>query len=279
MTIPSIRVVPPARPFKRTLFTISPSKCGDLVCPKRYHAKHIAISVPVEPWSHALTYGNGLHKVMYLTYQPGNRVPIHERNIATIARTAFSGLTYPQDEEYRREPDIERAIQTATKYRASDPDTLHTMQVESDERIETGKAKGEPITLFSRFDRIVIRPDEPDVLRLIDYKTGSVGEIDLDSATLTLVVAKLALTERYGDKKLVLCYDYVNETGLAHREEVTPDRIRGLWKPLHERAHAVYYGDDRTAIPGPHCQFCPIRTECRPVHEIGDELLEGLFEE
>ncbi len=279
MTLPSSFVAPPARPFRRALPTLSPSKASDLVCAKRFHEKHIAKSVPLEPWSPALTYGNGLHKLFYDLYKPTSRMPVHERDITALARAAFAVQSYPQEEAFRREQDIQRAIPAAQNYLASDADALNTIRVETDERIEVGRSTGEPIPLSARFDRLVIRPDEPDTLRLIDYKTGnSNAEINLDSATLTLVVAKLTMKAEFGNKRLLLCYDYVDERGLVHREEVGTDRVRPLWQPLYERARAVYHGGDKTAVPGPHCQFCPLRLQCRPVHEVNDDLLEDLFE-
>lgn len=245
--------------------TLSPSKAGDLVCPKLFHTRHMTQSLPPESWSPHLAYGTAVHDALRDLYNPVNLTPPAERDVEIIVRKAFVRQQYPADAAEMREGDILRALRTVTNYRANDADIANTVAVERFEQSILGREKETPITLSVRFDRLIRRPETPGRIHIVDYKTGKPGTTDLDGATIALAVARAVIPGQYGDgAEAVLHFDFLSEEGCVHRETVMVAQVKANWKDLWGSALRIYYGGDHPAQPGPQCQFCPLRPQCQP---------------
>jgi RecB family exonuclease len=215
-----------------------------------------------------------VHEALRHLYDPTGEGDPGARNIERIVHSAFRRRRYPNEE--LRAADVARTIPMIRNYLRQDGDAGHTRRVETDERFTARGSTGLPITFAARLDRLVVRPDEDGIGRIIDYKTGAPGEIDLEGATITLAVARVVYKDQF--RELVLQYDYLSEEGLAHRMFVTPDDVRPLWSDLLAKGQRVYYASEYSPNPGPQCQYCPLRSECRPVAKIDFNDMSGLFE-
>ncbi len=271
----TLQITRPPQGGRIYLPTIAPSRARDLGCPKRFGAAHIERTVrKEEAWSPHLAYGNGFHAAMCALYEPTGRHPVSTRPVALLVRDAFADIHYPVLD--LRHQDIEKATAAITNYREHDADIAHTLFVENDYRFSWGQSVGTPITFSARFDRIVVRPDQIEAARFIDYKTGKPGDVDMESAAVALLVARARFGARYPNQEM--CYDFVGPEGLVERVVVTPDDVRHLWPRLRDRAVSILHHGDRSEAPGLICSFCPLRQKCRPQQATAQvEDLDSLF--
>lgn len=252
---------------------LCPSRLRDLPCPKRFHTLHVLRNGPRQEWSQPLVYGTACHRLLRVLYDPAIDTPPTERDVERLARGAFAEQHYPDPDA--RASDLARAIRMAGAYVAHDADALHTLAVEVNDDVTLRDGKVRPFGISAKYDRLIVRPDDPEHLVLRDYKTGAPGSVDLEAACIMLAVAKLRNKE-YSEFSLE--FDYVGNDGLDVRQNVTLAEAKLKWPELRSRAAHVYDATEFPAEPGEHCMWCPLRAECRPDLTVDLTELDSVFE-
>lgn len=254
---------------------LTPSRAGDLVCRKKFYELHVLKSGPGEAFSQALVYGQAVHEVLKRVYGPVARVPVQQANVEGIVSRVFATYVYPDPAD--READRLRCYALAQAYIASDQDAEATIAVEAFKSTSLSNSLGQLIlTLGARFDRLLVRPTEPDCLVVRDYKTGKPGPADMQAACLMLAIAR----KQYPQYKTCLIeFDWVGAAGLMQRITVTLGEAKEVWKDLKAAAMSVYFATDFPAEPGEHCQFCPLKPGCQPDHQATVEEIDAIFEQ
>jgi hypothetical protein len=250
---------------------LTPSKLPALSCLKRFKAEHVDKAI-TKNFSQAMAYGGLIHETLQWTFNPACSTPPSARDINIFARRAAYRQSYPQPE--LRDADIARCVRTVRAYVDQDLDANATVGVELFESITVSGGSVRPLTLGAKFDRILARPNAPSHLLIRDYKTGSPGPVDLESACLTLAIATIRF-KRYSEFSVE--YDYLNGHGLQERKIVTLEEAKPVWPELKARALRVYSAVEFYAEPGEHCTWCPLRAECRPNLEVNMDELDGVF--
>ena len=128
--------------------------------------------------------------------------------------------------------------------------------------------------LSGRFDRVLVRPSEPRVLVIRDYKLSR-PRVDLDASLIVLWLAKLAYP---GYDEYRVEWEFVDEGGRVDRETVTVADVRGMFKDLQNRIREVILSDQHPAEPGEFCAWCPLKETCQP-QILGMDLESSVFGE
>jgi hypothetical protein len=208
---------------------------------------------------------------------PPNR-PWTTEDIAAFADRAFRyprqiGQTYPESEAQGLVADLARAVQTVSNYLAQADPTERTVALEQFERAPVHNRGGDKVWTFSgRFDRVLVRPEDPGLIIIRDYKTGSGERDDLEPATVMLAIARHVYRGKY--ERCAVEFDYLTEDGLACRRTITPNDVRKEgWPAVTHRIMRALEATEYPAEPGDHCRFCPIDNECQPHGDPTDGIL------
>lgn len=248
---------------------LSPSQAKDLQCPRLFHAKHLARSLPPGLWTRSLANGEGLHAALKAVYYPNLATPPAQRDLERLTRAAYMRQGYPSP--FERNEDADTALGIISAYLAQDVDAGNVRETEVYVTYPArGLPDGEPILLSARLDRCDVRPNEPDVLRVTDYKTGAVGRIDWDAATV-LYGAAWGYARKRGFSRVVVEYHFLGIGGLIQRVEIEREAVLALWPEIAERAEAVLHGNTFPAVPGALCHFCPLADTCDAVSADSDD--------
>lgn len=251
---------------------LTPSRAVALTCRKRFHAEHVARSLPPTPFSTPLAYGSAVHETLKGVFNPNVSAPPAARDVRSLARNAFSRQGYPIGAQ--RDADLEKCIACVTAYLAASPATEETVGVEIFDSLRITHKTAHPLALGAKFDRLLSRTEAAHHLCVRDYKTGAPGPLDLDGAVIMLAIIAVKFKEYDGYS---VEYDYLDDSGLRERRTVTFADAKAAWPDLKARAVQMYDAQAFPAEPGEHCQFCPLRAACQPDLIVDMDDLDALL--
>jgi len=257
---------------------LTPSSVTDLDCPKRFHTLRVLHQWPPRPHTTVnigTEFGIALHAVLRHVFDPRHAPLPKLDHLDAWTRSAFFARNYPDTE--LREKEIARCIEVARTYALNDDDAPFTIDVERQGEFPIA-VNGTPLFLLSaKLDRVLVRPNEK-VLTIRDYKTSRRYR-NLEEAFFMLWAAKL-LYPNY--KSFALELDWIDEQGDVKREVIHGKDLRGMHKPLIEKAVRLFTllaEGEHHAEPGEACFGCLLRKECQPQIEVPLDTEHDIFEE
>ena len=270
---------------------ISPTSVSDLRCAKRFYTLRVLKQYPErDPLSWA-SFGTAFHDVIARVYNPKTPNAMPTGTALPKATTAQAGGPPSLDalEEWSRqafrkhryadamarEEDRERCVRMVCGYlgQEDEEDGPATIAVEQFIQFPIEYQQKLLFILSGRFDRVLVRPSEPRVLIIRDYKLSR-PRVDLDASLIVLWLAKLAYP---GYDEYRVEWEFVDEGGRVDRETVTVDDVRGMFKELQNRIREVILSDQHPAEPGEFCAWCPLKESCQP-QILGLDLNSNVFE-
>lgn len=109
------------------------------------------------------------------------------------------------------------------------------------------------VTILGRIDAIY---DEGGAVRLVDWKSGELGEVADQLRFYAL------LWQRSYEEMPVAIEAFSVRTGESHREHPTAASIEEVAEEVAALVEDVRSGDELERRPGMYCRFCPILDEC-----------------
>ena len=239
---------------------ISPSNVVCLDCAYRFKTLYIDRKWPPrQPPLLAAEFGTAFHEVMKHVYDPRQRPLPNLEPLDTRIRAAFFARRYP-DAGYRA-VEMARCQRMVEGYVAQDADALATVDVERQGAFLIAW-RGSPLFMLSaKFDRVIVRPDEPARLVVRDYKT-TIRRVQMEEAFVTLWAAKLLYP---GYARYALELEWVDGAdGSAERDTVEGAQLKGMHKIILDKAVRVLTASAWPPQPGDICTFCPLKRDCQP---------------
>ncbi len=217
-------------------------------CPLKYKYRYI-LNIPTPP-SHALSFGNTVHKTLREFHERllAGEVPLDK--LLQLYEKNWEPLGY--DSKEHREERFGSGKELLRNYYNSLDEKTETIGIEKAFNI-----KIDEIRLYGWIDRI---DRTKGGIEIVDYKTGSLKdqkEVDKDKQiTLYAIGAKEAL--KLNPDKLTLHF-------LEHGKKISTTRTdESMEKAKKEAAEVVSKIKDRLfdAIPGYHCRWCDYNNIC-----------------
>ena len=255
--------------------TITPTSVNDLICAKKFWTLRVLKQWPPRPPLSFGAFGTAVHAILKEVYDPRNAPLPSLEDLDVWTREAFFRQRY--SDEQCRELDMDRAKRMVGGY-VYQADGAETVGTIATERLLERPIfhDGKPLFVLSGVvDRMIVLPDDPDTLILLDLKTGR-PKVDLWQACVLLALAKLTMPQY---KKYVLFYDWLDEGGRVDRDGINTADVKGVWPRIMRRAVEVLTADEHLAEPTDYCTYCPLRADCQPTAGTTIEEVADLFEE
>ena len=252
----------PAAPAANTppVLSVTPSNClylgclrkaNELIVYKRYSG--------LRKQGGALVFSSGLHRALRDVYDPQNGPPPNLQNLAGYIRAAFLRQPYP--DAAAREHDVCRAAKIIAEYVDADDDAAYTIAVERT-GIYQVRAGDLIYELHARLDRALVRPSEPDVLVVRDYKIGRLS-LEPEQVTINLDVAKM-LWPHF--RAYCLEVDGLVDGGETERLVYHSRECKGIISSsITPRVRRFAQATEMLAEPGEACMYCGAKQGC-PAH-------------
>lgn len=257
-----------------TLPKITPSNVSSLDCALRFKTLYIDRRWPRRDATNPATeFGTAFHEVMRHIFDPRQpNIPNMEPLDAWV-RAAFLARRFP-DINYQ-EAEMARCTHMIRGYVAADSDAEATIDIERQAEFPI-TWKGQPLFLLcAKFDRVIVRPDNPHRLVIRDYKT-TMRRLNMEAAFITLWAAKLLYT---GYTQYALELDWIDGiTGAVERDVVEGSQLKGMHQVVMEKAVRVLTATEWPAQAGEVCQYCPHKDTCQPQNAAYDGE-RGVFDE
>ena len=259
---------------------VTPSRVTALICRKRYYEEHVLKSVQRGDFCQNLAFGSAVHDALKLMTTPAISTPVANRNLEQAIQHAFLKQNYPNVE--MRQEDIAKAIPIIARYlsQASEIDSILGTEIFAE--FTASREGPRKLTFGAKFDALVARMGVSPLLVIRDYKTGRSGGVNLESACVTLAVAKVKLNQYRRDFNLdfsdvILEFDHLGEEGLCDRVSIGVKNVKDIWPNIKSRAEFVYSSTEFPPEPGEHCFYCPLRQTCQTEMAVEIEDLDAVF--
>jgi hypothetical protein len=258
---------------------LTPSSVSDLECPKKF--KHLRMG-DGSFWgsnnrgiTNYSARGSAAHEVLRQIYRTRRGDQVNMDNIEALAKIAVwrgkVGENTDREDETQHVIAAVRAVVDAD----TEEEIAGTISVERPIEFDYNH-DGQPLmTVSSKIDRLLVRPDDATTLRLRDYKFTGRPKILLPEAFIYLWTAKTAF-RGHGYDRYVIEYEFVNADNQVTRETVTGADVRGQFALVTEAAVRVIRGNEFPAVVGEACTYCPLRSTCQALltesGHTGDEV-------
>ena len=255
--------------------TITPTSVNDLNCSKKFWTLRVKKQWPPRPPLSFGAFGTAVHSILKEIYDPRNAPLPALDDLNVWTREAFFKHRYA-DEECRT-LDMERATRMVCGYvfQADNDETIGTIATERMFERPIFHDQKPLFTLSGVADRLIVLPNDPDTLIVLDLKTGK-PKVDLWQACVLLALAKLSMPQF---KNYVLYYDWIDEGGRVDRDRVTTADLKGVWPRIMKRAVEILSSEEHEPEPTEFCTYCPLRSECQSTAGTTVEEAADLFEE
>ncbi len=254
---------------------ITPSNVESLACRKRFSTLYIQNSWPNAAPCREAMMGVGVHVILKNVYDHTNGPLPNLDQLDLFSRLAFPRSRYESGE--KRNEDIATAVRWVRSYVAQDPDVEYTIGVERTLTVPISLGGEFLCRIEARLDRLIVRPDTPHELTVVDFKAGR-GGVREEPACIMLLVAKKCLPEF---ETYALETHYLGDC-LRPPVRITPTDVRGVWPNIQRRIRRVYRATAFPAEPGEICRrFCPMLSSCQPeapkaeLVELGNAFTDG----
>ncbi len=253
---------------------ITPTSVLDLACPAKFWTLRVLKQWPPRQPNSFGAFGKALHSVLRDVYDPSSPARPDTANLDMYIDNAMREHRYA--DKAAEAADTRRISQMVRGYVAAEDDEDHAdaLGTISVERLLEHKIiyQGTPLFVLSaRLDRLIVRPDEPNVLIIRDYKTGN-SPVPLESSFCQLWAAKLKFGKRFDSFRLEI--DQVDNDGRIERRVVEPCQCRGVHRWIMERAAAVLTATEHAEEPSQQaCTWCCRANDC-PAVQGGTARLE-----
>ena len=250
--------------------TITPSNAKYLDCLKKYHTLSVLKQYPgTRAQSPALVYGEAVHDVLRGVYKPNPTRPApHMRQLQQLIQAAFLRQPYRQDAD--REWDMRRCERLVRRYVEQDEDATYTLAVEQ-QAARMICVDDLRYRLSARLDRLIVRPHQPEIMVVRDYKVGSSRSLEEYQCLINLAVAKILMPgyQAYTLEIDVLCDEEGVQRTVYHSRQ-----YKGMIQLLHDRVRRYTDAMAYPAEPGSACVYCPLLATCQPETEIDGNTLD-----
>lgn len=238
------------------MITVTPSNVPYLSCLRKAHELMVMKRFPgLKETSPALRFGNVLHAVMRHVYDPNRGTPPHIQYLDTYIRAAL--LEQPYEDEESKRHDAKRAERLVRLYADDDEDSEATVSVEQGGTFPILVGGETVYYIRARPDRILIRPEQNDVVVCRDYKTSNRCPSP-EQIFINLAVCK-GLYPGYRAYRLE--QDAITDEGVQ-RTIFTSAEVRGVVRLLSEKVRRFTCATEFPAEPADGCAYCQAKAGC-----------------
>lgn len=243
--------------------TITPSNWPSLTCARKFQEFSVLKLYPANRTrSCAMIFGEACHYILERMFSPDSRLPGEPPRLELLPTFSCDVFArYPYDAADVRETEVRRAIRLLRRYGEedyNDGDSAYTVSVEQRAtHLIRDRTMGVEYNLSGRLDRIILRPQQPDVAVCRDYKFTA-RPITTEQALINLAVLKIAMP---GYKNYAIEIDEISDEG-THRTVHHSNQMKGQIRGITERVKAFYDDVEKKPKVCGECTWCDLRKTC-----------------